>query len=443
MRRIAALALLAVAAHAPGCAETPDSRIATTAVGAGSGAAEPNLAVAADGGVIASWLEPAGEGAHTLRFARRGDAGAWGEPRTIATGEHWFVNWADFPSVLPLSGDTLAAHWLVRSGPGTYAYDVMMALSYDGGASWSEPFTPHTDGTQTEHGFVALFPAPAGGVGAVWLDGREMGGGHGEAADGAGDGPDADAGDPPTEAAGDRPGADAAAAGGHRGGAMTLRYARFEDAGGGPLDEALLDDRTCDCCQNDAVRVGDAVVVAYRDRSPDEVRDIAVRRGTRDGWEPSRIVHADGWRIPACPVNGPAIAAAGDRVAVAWFTAAQDTPRVRVAFSDDAGRSFGPPIRVDGGAPEGRVDLQFVDAESAAVSWLERTADGADVRVRRVRPDGSAGAPVVITRTGAERASGFPRFVVAGDELVFAWTRVGDPSTVLAATLPAAGLPAP
>lgn len=427
MRRIAALALLAFAAHVPGCAEAPDSRITTTSVGAGTGAAEPNLAVAADGGVIASWLEPAGEGAHALRFARRGDDGAWGDPRTIAAGEHWFVNWADFPSVLPLSGDTLAAHWLVRSGPGTYAYDVVMALSSDGGASWSEPFTPHTDGTQTEHGFVALFPAPAGGLGAVWLDGREMGGGHGEAA--------ADAGDRPAE--------DAAAAGGHGTGAMTLRYARFEDTGGEPLDEALLDDRTCDCCQNDAIRVGDAVVVAYRDRSPDEVRDIAIRRGTVDGWEPSRIVHADGWRIPACPVNGPAIAAAGDRVAVAWFTAAQDTPRVLVAFSADAGRSFGPPIRVDGGAPEGRVDIQFVDGESAAVSWLERTADGADVRVRRVGPDGSAGAPVVITRTGAERASGFPRFVVAGDELVFAWTRVGDPSTVLAATLPAAGLPPP
>ncbi len=293
----------------------------------------------------------------------------------------------------------------------------------------------------------------------MWLDGRETGGGHGAGLEGAGgsptenagdrpaeeagDRPAEDAGDRPAEDAGDRPAEDATAVGGHGAGAMTLRYARFEDATGTPQDEALLDDRTCDCCQNDAVRVGDAVVVAYRDRSADEIRDIAVRRGTSNGWEPSRIVHADGWRIPACPVNGPAIAAAGDRVAVAWFTAAQDTPRVRVAFSDDAGRSFGTPIRVDGGAPEGRVDLQFVDGESAAVSWLERTADGADVRVRRVLPDGSAGEPVIITRTGAERASGFPRFVVTGDELVFAWTRVGDPSTVLAATLPTAGLPPP
>jgi hypothetical protein len=188
--------------------------------------------------------------------------------------------------------------------------------------------------------------------------------------------------------------------------------------------------------------VGDAVLIAYRDRSEDEIRDIAVRRGTATGWEPARIVHADGWRIPACPVNGPAIAAAGDLVGVAWFTAARDTPRVKVAFSEDGGRSFGEPVAIDGGSPEGRVDLHMLDARTAAVSWLERTSDGAEVRVRRVDASGAVGDPVVITRTGAERASGFPRFVVAADGLVFAWTRVGDPSEVLTASLEKDEIPA-
>ncbi len=383
------------------------------------GAAEPNLAVDGAGRPIVSWLEPTGPETHVLRFARREPHGTWSEPRAVASGSHWFVNWADFPSVLALGGDTLAAHWLVRSGPGTYAYDVAMAFSVDGGASWTEPFTPHRDSTQTEHGFVALFRAPAGGVGAVWLDGRET------ATEGDGVDPEGGAGhDDGT-------------------GAMTLRYARFQPGSSTPLDAALLDDRTCDCCQNDAARAGDAVVVAYRDRGLDEVRDIAVRRGTRDGWEESRLVHDDGWRIAACPVNGPAVAADRERVAVAWFTAARDTPRVNVAFSHDGGRSFDPPIRVDGGSPEGRVDLQLVGSGDAAVSWLERPAGGAEVRVRRVAQGGRASHHVVVAAPGAQRASGFPRFVVAGDELVFAWTSVGPPSAVRTATLSLEALPAP
>ncbi|HSM35535.1 MAG TPA: sialidase family protein [Longimicrobiales bacterium] len=425
MKRTSALLVTLPLAAAIGCADQSAPALVEGALGAGPGAAEPNLALAPDGRVIASWLEPAGANDHALRYAIRATDGQWGEPRAIASGPNWFVNWADFPSVAAVGGDTLAAHWLARSGPGTYAYDVVMAISADGGASWSEPFTPHTDGTQTEHGFVALFAAPAGGVGAVWLDGRAMAGGHGEPAEGE-------------RAEGGGAGAEA---GGHGPGAMTLRYARFEGLGGTPLDEELLDDRTCDCCQNDAVRVGEAVVVAYRDRTEDEVRDIAVRRGTAAGWEPARIVHADGWRIPACPVNGPAVAARDDVVAVAWFTAARDTPVVNVAFSGNGGRSFGDPVQVDDGSPEGRVDLQMLDASAAAVSWLERTADGAEVRVRRVGAAGASGDHVVVTRTAAERASGFPRFVVAGDDLVFAWTRVGEPSAVLTASLARSHLP--
>jgi hypothetical protein len=185
MHRTLALLLALPVVALSGCADGAGPRLRSSVLGSAPGAAEPNLALAADGRVLVSWLEPTGERTHALRFAIRAPDGGWGEPRTVASGRDWFVNWADFPSVVALAGDTLAAHWLVRSGPGTYAYDVVMAISPDGGATWSEPFTPHTDGTQSEHGFVALFPAPAGGVGAVWLDGRAMAGGHeGEAAAG-------------------------------------------------------------------------------------------------------------------------------------------------------------------------------------------------------------------------------------------------------------------
>ena len=34
---------------------------------------------------------------------------------------------------------------------------------------------PHHDKTRTQHGFVSMFEMPAGGLGLVWLDGRNQG----------------------------------------------------------------------------------------------------------------------------------------------------------------------------------------------------------------------------------------------------------------------------
>ena len=115
------------------------------------GSAQPNLVTAPDGHLYLSWLEPRADSGVRLRFAVREGTG-WSAPRTIAEGRNWFVNWADFPSMAALPDGSLAAHWLVRSGDGTYAYDVHLSRSFDGGATWSTPRTPHRDGTPTGRG---------------------------------------------------------------------------------------------------------------------------------------------------------------------------------------------------------------------------------------------------------------------------------------------------
>ena len=172
-------------------------------------------------------------------------------------------------------------------------------------------------------------------------------------------------------------------------------------------------------------------VVVYRDRSPDEIRDIAVLRRVNGTWtEPARV-HADEWHIEGCPVNGPSIVANGDEVAVAWFTGARDTARVNVAFSHDAGATFGAPVRVDDGNPVGRVDVEFDAAGRALVTWLERAGnDGAEVRVRPIAPDGKASPAILVAASSAARTSGFPRMVRSGNEIVFAWTQPGDTARV-------------
>jgi hypothetical protein len=177
----------------------------------------------------------------------------------------------------------------------------------------------------------------------------------------------------------------------------------------------------------------DGPVVAYRDRSDGELRDIAVVR-LRDGrWSEPRTVHADGWEISGCPVNGPSIAASGRRLAVAWFTAANDVPRVKLAFSDDAGASFSEPVVVvDDGAPLGRVETLLLDDGSALVCWMESTPEGGAIRLRRVRAGGQRDAAITIASSGTARSNGFPQLARAGELLIIAWT--GD--RVMTASMP-------
>jgi hypothetical protein len=364
------------------------------------GSAQPHLAVSPEGRVWLSWLEQRAEGGHALRASWL-DGRRWAEPYTVAAGDSFFANWADFPTLLPIGGDQLAAHYLWKIGDGTYAYDVRLTRSTDGGRRWSPPVVPHRDGTPTEHGFVSLVPSGAD-VRAVWLDGRNA---------------------VTTDSLGRTVHREEGMAD------MTLRTAVVD-----PVDrvsgETLLDRRVCDCCQTSAVATARGLVVAYRDRGDDEIRDISVVRFADGAWSAPEPVHADGWKIPACPVNGPSLAAAGDRVAVAWYTAAQDTPRVLLAFSDDGGAHFGSPVRVDAGDPLGRVSVMLGDDGVARVIWLEALGREALIQVRSVVRDGPAGAVTTVARTSAARGSGFPRMARTGSRVVLAWTEVGQPSRV-------------
>jgi hypothetical protein len=203
-------------------------------------------------------------------------------------------------------------------------------------------------------------------------------------------------------------------------------------------DGAALDPRACDCCQTDAALSAAGPLVVYRDRSEGEVRDIAITRLTGGSWTRPAIVHADDWVIAGCPVNGPAVAAVGRHVAVAWFTAARDTPRVNVAFSKDAGASFGEAFRVDAGDPVGRVDVLVMDDGAAVVTWLERADESADVRTRLIDADGTVRSSTRVASSRAERAAGFPRTVLAGqdgDLILYAWTDPGTPTMVRTASV--------
>lgn len=371
-------------------------------------AAQPDLVVAPDGGVLLSWIEPNGAnaGSHALKFARYSGS-RWSDPQAIASGDDWFVNWADTPHIAATADGALWAHWLQKSSAATYSYDVALVRSGDGGRNWSAPVLVNDDGTPTEHGFVSLWPASGDSLGVAWLDGRRTasGGGHGAAvAHGA-----------------------HAEGGGKEDAMMTLRASVF-DAALQRSGEQELDLSTCDCCQTDAVATSNGAMLAYRDRTAEEIRDIYVARFQDGAWQPARRVHADDWTMPACPVNGPAIHARGSDAIVGWYTAAGGTPTVKVAHSSDAGASFAGPRAIDGGdAVQGRVAVALGE-RAAWVLWLRETGASQSLQLALFSPDLSQELQriEVATLQGRGRGTGFPQMVLNADTAHVIWTDVVD-----------------
>lgn len=359
---------------------------------AAPGSGQPRLYTSSAGTVWMSWLEPSGEDTHALRYVALSDTG-WTTPKTVAAGTDWFVNWADLPAVRPLPDGRLVAHYLESNGPSALAYAVrIMQTTRDGGA-WQEPLTPHTDRSPTEHGFVSLLPWTNDQVLATWLDGRKMGG------EGAG----------------------------HGGGEMTLRSAVI-DSTGEVHRRSVVDRRTCECCATSTVRVGNEALLAYRNRSSEEIRDIQVARYDGEAWSEPTLLHNDGWEIEGCPVNGPALASQDERVVATWFTAAGGVPRVQAAFSTDGGRNFGEPIVVAEGNNRGRVDAVLLEDGAAVVSWLGTGNDGT-VRARLIQSDSTLADPVTVADlSSAGRSVGFPKMVRHQESLYFAWVSEGRSS---------------
>src|SRR5690606_922223 len=169
------------------------------------------------------------------------------------------------------------------------------------------------------------------------------------------------------------------------------------------------------CCQTDVVLGAAGPLVVYRDRTAEERRDVVARRFDGRRWSEPLELGADGWIIAGCPVNGPAADALGDTVAVAWFTAPGNRPKVRFARSADGGATFSAAVDVDGAGTFGHVGVALVDPATAVVSWW-RSGDGGgtDLVARAIGADGALGERRVVAHAAASRPSDVPQVVAVG-----------------------------
>jgi hypothetical protein len=379
--RIAALGALLAAA---GCTHATDRRqtaLSPEAVEspASGNSTSPQITTSSRG-LLLSWLERSGS-TSTLKFSERSASG-WSAPVTVASGA-LVANYADVPSVLRLSDGALVAHWTKETDRDREGTDLLLSRSTDDGRSWSAPVSPHHDGTLTQHAFATLFELPGNGAGVVWLDARAY---------------DQDKDE------------------------IGLRYAAF-DAGWKQTADAPVDNRVCECCPTTAALTADGVLTAYRDRSDEEVRDIFTARLENGTWTAGQPVHRDGWTIDACPVNGPALSSRGGRdAAIAWFTAKDGAGQAYAAFSSDAGRSWGSPIRLDDAGSLGRVAIELLDDGTAVASWVELADKRGQLKVRRLDRSGAKSPAAAVADVPASATSSFPRMKLLKDDLVFAWT---------------------
>lgn len=341
------------------------------------GAHEPSL-MSHEDALYMSWKEQAKHQANVMMAVQTPDG--WSAPCLVHQGNDLFVNWADFSGITVFEDETIAVHWLREIGPSSFDHQVEISLSKDGGTTWGQPQIQHADWSLVQHGFESMWPAGQAGLAVIWLDGRA----YGSAGDEALGAPDA----------------------------MQLRATLLtSDAMLG--DDLAIDLQACSCCQTSFAATGDGTILAaYRDRTEGEIRDISVARLTNDGWE-----------LSCCPVNGPVIDADGEITAVAWLTGANDLAAVKVAFSEDGGRNFDAPVRIDQGNRVGRVDLEMLDDGTALVSWGEWSAGKEALYLCWVHRDAGGSAMELLAANSAGASVNFPHIAGLARDIHLAWTQ--------------------
>lgn len=334
-----------------------------------------------------SWVDTLPDSSASLALSEL-NGSVWAPSQELARGKNWFINWADFPTI-SVNKDFVFSHYLQNVNSAHMAYDIKFGIQKFGTTRGAFNHL-NQDGTASEHGFVSVIPFTDTTFFVSWLDGRNMGEGHGHVHD-------------------------------RNLGAMNVRAAEIA-FDGTVRNEVVLDHMACTCCQTTATLTSHGPVVLYRDCTLDNIRDIVITRKIGDRWTEPRPIHLDNWKIEGCPVNGPRADAMNDDLAVAWFTEANGTAKVLTVFSKNGGETFESPILVSDNKPLGRVDIVMINNKEAIVSWMETEGEQTYLYAQKINNAGEKGTPICVTAISANRKSGFPQMETLQGKVYFAWT---------------------
>lgn len=371
-----------------------DADVETLWFPAGAHGSWGNLILGGDGDLYLSWIADEDTGP-VFKFSRW-ERGEWRPGKEVGRGQiHRLV--PDGCGLIVLEDGTTAMAGWSELPPGRRTQTARITCSQDDGESWSKPLSLPGDEDGVMIGPVSWAPFSRDQAALVWSR---------------------------TVASGENPALD-------RGETSVGVFFTTVSPDGELGDPILLDPDVCGWCAADLAATGSgSLVVAYRDRSGERGGDITCRSYSDGTWSDPSTVLVDDWRPAICPLSGPAIAARGRLVVVAWLTAFEDQVAVFAAFSEDGGGSFGSPVPVNETESFGRPDVTLLPDGTARVVWVEKTEDPrilaaepmASVRMRTVRPDGTTGSSIEMGTTGRLRESLFPGVGHLGADVYVVWT---------------------
>jgi hypothetical protein len=164
------------------------------------------------------------------------------------------------------------------------------------------------------------------------------------------------------------------------------------------------------------------LLAAYRGHTPENIRDISLLHNEQGHWSQPHIAHADNWHFQGRPVNGPNLDVNGTTTALIWFSAPQDQPEVKVAFSDDVNSKFGAPIRIDEGNVIGRAQVVLLSGRAALAFWVENKSGTTRLLGRRVHDVGTLEPTFEVARG---IGLGYPHAVRSGKGAALTWADEG------------------
>ncbi len=210
------------------------------------------------------------------------------------------------PSMMFGPGDKLFTVWEQPEGDGA---NIMFASSLDFGSTFEKPVRVSDQATPTYSGYPTFAVSPNKTLCVAWLDFRDQT-------------PDSNT--------------------------ASIYLSCSIDEGATFSKNIKVADGVCPCCRPTIVYGPQGqLMILWRRVFPGSIQDMvgSVSRDQGHSFDAPVRVAEDNWRLEGCPDSGSAAIRVGKRVYVAWQTeATRATSGVRLAWSDDGGKTFSLPI---------------------------------------------------------------------------------------------------
>ena len=294
---------------------------------------------------------------------REGDNQGFGSPILITHSQNLLMNSIDTPEYVLGNDGSALVMWPERNSHGC---GIKFLFRREAGAAFTEPRWIRESTEDMQHSFLSGVALNEGGFFITWIQSNKVLIPGGEASEAS-------------------------------------LVGILLDSEGQLQKQFVLDPLVCDCCSIDsAIFDSGNVVVCYRNRDENEVRDTFYVRGnplTPESFGEPQSIRVEQWKTDFCPMNGPAIGSLGRFTTFAFFTNKPwETERLQVSLSVGGGKKFMLAKIISAIGTLGRPVVAYLNKDISVVSWLQSIEDECWWVARAVPHKGQPGPRVRIAK---------------------------------------------